>query len=100
MSYLLLTLRTLNPPFERLGHVQGPVPHLCVALLRPLVQWQYDPSSSGDCSKGKVGNDDEELDGAQLVHYAHAAADVPRTDALSALILQLRHSVLPSPCLS
>jgi hypothetical protein len=39
-----------------------------------------------------VGDDDEDEDGARLesAHYAHAAADVPRTDMLSALMLHLR----------
>lgn len=79
-----------------MGHVQGPVPH-----LRQLVAWwQYDSNSSGDRSEGEVGNEEE--DGAQLasVHYSRAAADVQQTDALSALMLNVRHSVLPSPCLS
>ena len=41
-------------------------------------------------SAEEVG-DEEEEDGARLVsaHYAHAAADVPRTDVLSALMLHL-----------
>jgi hypothetical protein len=50
-----------------------------------------------------VGNkEEEEEDGAQVTsaHYARAAADVPRTDALSALMLHLTSSVLLSPCLS
>jgi hypothetical protein len=36
-----------------------------------------------------VGDDDEDGAWLESVHYAHAAADVPRTDMLSALMLHL-----------
>jgi hypothetical protein len=51
---------------------------------------KYDSDSSGHRSESEVGNEEE--GGAQLAsaHYARAAADVPRTDALSALMLHLR----------
>ena len=50
-------------------------------------------------SEEEVGDEDE--DGAWLVnaHFARAAADVPRTDVLSALVLHLRPPLLPFPCL-
>ena len=50
---------------------------------------KYDSDSSRVCSEEVVG-DDEEEDGARLVsaRHAHAAAGVPWTDVLSALMLQ------------
>ena len=47
---------------------------------------KYDSDSSGDCSEGEVGDDEEE----EVHNTFRAVADVSRT-AFSALMLYLRH---------
>ena len=77
------------------------LPRLRVAPVIPYSRLRSTtPDFSSVCSEEEVGDEGEEEDGALLVsaHYACAAADVPRTDVLSALVHHLRPSLLPSPC--
>ena len=66
--------------------------HDCLQQLE-----KYDSDSSSVCSEEEVGDENENEDSARLVsaHYARAAADVPRTDVLSALM----HHLSPPSCL-
>ena len=77
------------------SHGRREIPlHYC---LQPIEK--YDSDSSTVCSEEEVGDEDDEENGSWLVstHYARAAADVPRTDVLSALMLHVRPPFL---CLS
>ena len=50
-------------------------------------------------SEEELGDDDEDVARLVSAHFARAAAEVPRTDLLSAVVLHLQHPLLPFLCL-